>query len=158
MLPSDFSVDGSGRVTLASPYINNIHSTLHNELYLVIPETLEFALPMRIAASNRYGGFGREKIVDCIRWYDGDLEAMNDQISLKGRTLQVIVRLANTVLTQEKPEYPGGRWHVEGCRSRVLYGRVRRRRTFKTARDAERDGRFQSHIHEFQGNCKHSSF
>ena len=124
MLPSDFSVDGGGRVTLTAPYINNIHSTLHNELYLVIPETLELALPMfervlsdlfwpllpmRIAASNSYGGFGREKTADCIRKYDGDSEAMNDQISLKGRTLQVIVRLANIVLTPEMPEYPGGR-------------------------------------------------
>ncbi|KAI0750496.1 hypothetical protein C8Q74DRAFT_1459944 [Fomes fomentarius] len=36
------------------------------------------------------------------------------QVNLKGRTLQVIVKLANIVLTPEKPEYPGGAWHVEG--------------------------------------------
>ena len=46
--------------------------------------------------------------------YDGDLKVMSDQISLKGRTLQVIVKLANIMLTPEKPEYPGGKWHVEG--------------------------------------------
>ena len=34
--------------------------------------------------------------------------------SLKGRTLQVIVKLANIVLTPETPTYPGGAWHVEG--------------------------------------------
>ena len=34
--------------------------------------------------------------------------------NLKGRTLQVIVKLANIVLTPEKPKYPGGSWHVEG--------------------------------------------
>ncbi|KAI1793685.1 hypothetical protein LXA43DRAFT_1000003 [Ganoderma leucocontextum] len=34
--------------------------------------------------------------------------------SLKGRTLQVIVKLANIVLTPENPKYPGGSWHVEG--------------------------------------------
>ncbi len=36
------------------------------------------------------------------------------EVSLKGRTLQVIVKLANIVLTPEKPQYPGGAWHVEG--------------------------------------------
>ncbi|EMD35986.1 hypothetical protein CERSUDRAFT_115932 [Gelatoporia subvermispora B] len=41
-------------------------------------------------------------------------------ISLKGRTLQVIVKLANIVLTPDKPAYPGGSWHVEGmCNERI---------------------------------------
>jgi len=31
-----------------------------------------------------------------------------------GTGLQVIVKLANIELTQEKPEYGGGTWHVEG--------------------------------------------
>ncbi|KAI0668068.1 hypothetical protein C8Q78DRAFT_1081473 [Trametes maxima] len=35
-------------------------------------------------------------------------------LSLKGRTIQVIVKLANILLTPEKPEYPCGSWHVEG--------------------------------------------
>lgn len=51
---------------------------------------------------------------DAREKYDGDLEVMSDRISLKGRTLQVIVKLANVVLTPEKPHYPGGTWHVEG--------------------------------------------
>ena len=127
-LPSDFSVDGDGKVTLASPYINNIHPTRHKELYSVIPGILQHSLPMfervlsdllqpllpaRITASGGYG-FEREETVECTRKYDGNLEVMNDQISLRGRTLQVIVRLANVVLTPERPEYPGGKWHVEG--------------------------------------------
>ncbi|KAI0643491.1 hypothetical protein C8Q79DRAFT_915558 [Trametes meyenii] len=33
---------------------------------------------------------------------------------LGGRTIQVIVKLANIVLTPENPKYPGGSWHVEG--------------------------------------------
>ncbi|OSC98802.1 hypothetical protein PYCCODRAFT_1417139 [Trametes coccinea BRFM310] len=36
------------------------------------------------------------------------------EFSLRGRTLQVIVKLANIVLTPENPRYPGGSWHVEG--------------------------------------------
>ena len=161
-LPSDFSVDNDGKVTLASPYINNIHPTRHKELYLVIPEILQRALPMfervlsdllrpllpmRVAMPSGHGfrsggavgciwdngGFHHTRCeyeyqVDSNTWYakyklrtpdvwkkySGDLEVMNNRISLKGRTLQVIVRLANIVLTPERPEYPGGKWHVEG--------------------------------------------
>ncbi|KAL1948432.1 hypothetical protein VTO73DRAFT_12507 [Trametes versicolor] len=36
------------------------------------------------------------------------------QFKLGGRTVQVIVKLANIVLTPETPKYPGGSWHVEG--------------------------------------------
>lgn len=162
-LPSDFFVDHDGKVTLTSPYINNVHPTKHKELYSVIPEILQHALPifervlsdllrpllpMRIATFGKRGWAG-EETARCIwedeipypnssseeeyqenpdGWlekrkfdtpdarekYDGDLEIMNDQISLKDRTVQVIIKLANIVLTPEKPHYPGGKWHVEG--------------------------------------------
>jgi hypothetical protein len=36
------------------------------------------------------------------------------RVDLRGRRLQVIVKLATIHLTPEKPEYPGGSWHVEG--------------------------------------------
>ena len=36
------------------------------------------------------------------------------EYSLKGRKIQVIVKLANIVLTPEDPTYAGGAWHVEG--------------------------------------------
>lgn len=51
---------------------------------------------------------------DAREYSDGDLGAMEDRIPLNGMTLQVIVKLANIVLTPEKPDYPGGKWHVEG--------------------------------------------
>lgn len=40
----------------------------------------------------------------------------DDRVHFKlcGRTVQVIVKLANIVLTPKKPKYPGGSWHVEG--------------------------------------------
>ncbi|KAH9913970.1 uncharacterized protein BXZ73DRAFT_92881 [Epithele typhae] len=40
----------------------------------------------------------------------------DDRVSftLRGRTVQVIVKLANIHLTPERPTYPGGSWHVEG--------------------------------------------
>ena len=162
-LPSDFFVDHDGKVTPTSPYINNIHPARHKDLYSVIPEILQYAvpmfervlsdlirplLPMRIATSGGRG-WGDEQTADCIwdggipypnssseedydtdpdKWlekrgfstpdakgkYEGDLVIMKEQISLKGQTLQVIVKLANIVLTPETPHYPGGKWHVEG--------------------------------------------
>ncbi|KAI0742054.1 hypothetical protein C8Q80DRAFT_1109616 [Daedaleopsis nitida] len=36
------------------------------------------------------------------------------EVNLRGRTLQVITKVANIVLTPEKPKYAGGSWHVEG--------------------------------------------
>ena len=131
-LPSDFSVDGDGKVSLVSPYINNIHPTRHKELYSVIPEILQHALPMfervlsdllrpllpmRVAMSGydeELSYSSQSRTPDAKGKYGGDLEVMNNQISLKDRTLQVIVRLSNIVLTPERPEYPGGKWHVEG--------------------------------------------
>ncbi|THA57982.1 DUF4246 domain-containing protein [Streptomyces sp. A1136] len=38
----------------------------------------------------------------------------SDRVDLRGRRLQVIVKLATIHLTPDKPEYPGGSWHVEG--------------------------------------------
>jgi hypothetical protein len=36
------------------------------------------------------------------------------RVDLRARRLQVIVKLATVHLTPDKPEYPGGSWHVEG--------------------------------------------
>ena len=127
-LPSDFSVDGDGKVTLISPYINNIHPTHRKELYSVILDILQHALPMfervlsdllrpllpmRVTLPDDYGP-QTLLTVHCRQRYSGDLGVANNRISLRGRTLQVIVRLANIVLTPERRRYPGGKWHVEG--------------------------------------------
>ncbi|KAK6515952.1 hypothetical protein TWF281_004543 [Arthrobotrys megalospora] len=40
-----------------------------------------------------------------------------EKVKLEGRTVKVIVKLANIVLTPEKPKYEGGRWHVEGMKN-----------------------------------------
>ncbi|KAK0215569.1 hypothetical protein IW262DRAFT_1449839 [Armillaria fumosa] len=41
-------------------------------------------------------------------------------MDLKGRKLQVIVKLANILLTPEKPVYEGGSWHVEGMKNESI--------------------------------------
>ncbi|KAH8826721.1 hypothetical protein DL96DRAFT_1603936 [Flagelloscypha sp. PMI_526] len=51
---------------------------------------------------------------DSPEQYDFALEKRFRKANFKGHTLQVIVKLANIVLTPEQPEYAGGSWHVEG--------------------------------------------
>ncbi|KAF7293234.1 hypothetical protein HMN09_01201600 [Mycena chlorophos] len=46
--------------------------------------------------------------------YAGQLVERFEPISLLGRNIQCIVKLANIHLTPEMPEYAGGSWHVEG--------------------------------------------
>ena len=43
-----------------------------------------------------------------------------DRISLRGRTLQVIVKIASIELTADNSEYPGGAWHVEGMLNEAI--------------------------------------
>ncbi|MDX2391584.1 DUF4246 domain-containing protein [Streptomyces sp. DK15] len=43
-----------------------------------------------------------------------ELPDASARVDLRGRRLQVIVKLATIQLTPEKPEYAGGSWHVEG--------------------------------------------
>lgn len=55
--------------------------------------------------------------------YEGALDQYAEPVlSLKGRDIQVIVKMANIMLTPEKPEYGGGKWHVEGqCYLRIIW-------------------------------------
>ncbi|OSC97245.1 hypothetical protein PYCCODRAFT_1399071 [Trametes coccinea BRFM310] len=59
----------------------------HDERWPLIPEPVPFSPPDS----------------------DGRIE-----FNLNGRTVQVIVKLANIHLTPDNPTYPGGSWHVEG--------------------------------------------
>ncbi|QRV92099.1 hypothetical protein RhiJN_20117 [Ceratobasidium sp. AG-Ba] len=50
----------------------------------------------------------------------GSLESRDTWYSLAGRTIQVIVKLANIHLSPEKPEYTGGSWHIEGMGNEAI--------------------------------------
>ena len=45
-------------------------------------------------------------------------------VKLRGRTLKVIVKLANIALTPEKPDNNGGAWHVEGMGNEAIVATV----------------------------------
>ncbi|MEU1075651.1 MULTISPECIES: DUF4246 domain-containing protein [unclassified Streptomyces] len=56
----------------------------------------------------------RPVVPDAPAFTAPELPDAGARVDLRGRGLQVIVKLATIHLTPEKPEYPGGSWHVEG--------------------------------------------
>jgi hypothetical protein len=56
----------------------------------------------------------RPVIPDAPAFTPPELPDDSARVDLRGRRLQVIVKLATIHLTPEKPEYAGGSWHVEG--------------------------------------------
>lgn len=56
----------------------------------------------------------RPVIPDAPAFTPPELPDESARVDLCGRRLQVIVKLATIHLTPDKPEYPGGSWHVEG--------------------------------------------
>ncbi|MFE9856423.1 DUF4246 domain-containing protein [Streptomyces sp. NPDC005780] len=56
----------------------------------------------------------RPVIPDAPLFTPPELPDESARVDLRGRRLQVIVKLATIHLTPGKPEYPGGSWHVEG--------------------------------------------
>lgn len=56
----------------------------------------------------------RPVVPDAPAFTPPELPGESARVDLRGRGLQVIVKLATIHLTPEKPEYSGGSWHVEG--------------------------------------------
>ncbi|KAI0717938.1 hypothetical protein C8Q72DRAFT_902417 [Fomitopsis betulina] len=196
-LPSDFHIAQNGTVSLASPYINNIHHEDHAALEKVIIKLFERAVPMFEWVLS---DLGRKKQLptridlkgkiypDCVwedhpelasipsedykpiyveanrlaltqyddvpegeeapfvnfyrilefeyydklpkTWldskptYQDGMDGVKKTVDFRGKTMQVIVKLANIVLTPEKPEYAGGTWHVEGMNNEAIVATV----------------------------------
>lgn len=138
-LPAEFTVKANGEVTIDS-YINNLHPERHRDLYIAIGRVFEKFVPLFnkvLTDLLDYEGKVNQKFKpDCSSWYadrglnQEDREVKEPdipkvyvpparcpddmKIDLRGTNVQVIVKLANIELTPEKPEYPGGVWHVEG--------------------------------------------
>jgi hypothetical protein len=56
----------------------------------------------------------RPVVPDAPSFVPPEVPDASARVDLRGRRLQVIVKLATIHLTPDKPEYPGGSWHVEG--------------------------------------------
>jgi len=116
-LPAEVNVNADGKCSFSS-YINNLSQENHGELYGALGELLSECLPLfesclSYAKAIKFVPNGDEyEVENKLMNYDGfevpELEVQN----LKGRQLQVIVKIADI----EVP--PGGAhegvWHVEG--------------------------------------------
>ncbi|KAH6590646.1 hypothetical protein BASA50_009237 [Batrachochytrium salamandrivorans] len=141
-LPSEFYVEKDGHVSINS-YINNLNPVWHPDLYKTIASVFECFVPMlenltgtmkckseyiRIndpskgySYHNDYGSYddlsvttARPVHVPRLPKSFGGPDTLPLPISLRGRHLQVIVKLASIHLTPDKPRYNGGSWRIEG--------------------------------------------
>ncbi|KAH6561822.1 hypothetical protein BASA62_009568 [Batrachochytrium salamandrivorans] len=147
-LPSEFYVEKDGHVSINS-YINNLNPVWHPDLYKTIASVFECFVPMlenltetmrskyeyiRIndpskgySYHNDYGSYddlsvttARPVHVPRMPKSFGGPETLPLPISLRGRHLQVIVKLASIHLTPDKPRYNGGSWRIEGAISEFI--------------------------------------
>ncbi|OAJ42409.1 hypothetical protein BDEG_25860 [Batrachochytrium dendrobatidis JEL423] len=142
-LPSEFRVEQDGSVTINS-YINNLNPIWHRDMYKCIAKIFKCFVPMfeslfrtmdpvfkYIDIRNGTDGYeppsqsdrgGMESDTKVIRpvyvptlpeHFEPSYESAKP-VSLRGRNLQVIVKLTNIQLTPSKPKYDEGNWHNEG--------------------------------------------
>ncbi|KAK6092440.1 hypothetical protein MT418_8480 [Batrachochytrium dendrobatidis] len=142
-LPSEFRVEQDGSVTINS-YINNLNPIWHRDMYKCIAKIFKCFVPMfeslfrtihpvfkYIDICNRTKGYeppsqsdhdDMESDTQVIRPvyvptlpenFESNYESA-EPVSLRGRNLQVIVKLTNIQLTPSKPKYDEGNWHIEG--------------------------------------------
>ncbi|EGF77266.1 hypothetical protein BATDEDRAFT_14357 [Batrachochytrium dendrobatidis JAM81] len=142
-LPSEFRVEQDGSVTINS-YINNLNPIWHRDMYKCIAKIFKCFVPMfeslfrtmdpmfryidihndtnRYKPPNQsdYGGMEPDTRVirpvyvpTLLEHFESNYESAKP-VSLRGRNLQVIVKLTNIQLTPSKPKYDEGNWHNEG--------------------------------------------
>ncbi|KAJ8326068.1 hypothetical protein O5D80_005431 [Batrachochytrium dendrobatidis] len=142
-LPSEFRVEQDGSVTINS-YINNLNPIWHRDMYKCIAKIFKCFVPMfeslfrtmdpmfkYIDIHNGTDGYESPSQSDrddmesdtqvtrpvyvptLPEHFESSYESAKP-VSLRGRNLQVIVKLTNIQLTPSKPKYDEGDWHIEG--------------------------------------------
>ncbi|KAJ8322539.1 hypothetical protein O5D80_000024 [Batrachochytrium dendrobatidis] len=142
-LPSEFHVEQDGSVTINS-YINNLNPIWHRDMYKCIAKIFKCFVPMFESLFRTMDPmFKYIDIRNGTKGYESSNQSDHDNmesdtqvtrpvyvptlpehfqskyesakpVSLRGRNLQVIVKLTNIQLTPSKPKYDKGNWHIEG--------------------------------------------
>ncbi|GAB9472653.1 hypothetical protein Gpo141_00009826 [Globisporangium polare] len=121
-IPSDIQVNEDGSARIVS-YINNLHPVHFASLYISIESIFARFVPLfeRVvsAAKDEFPGPVLEPPEDYNAGRPDISETFVPEISsvpdsLRGKTLQVIVKAAEILLTPDSPTYAGGSWHIEG--------------------------------------------
>ncbi|XWV26811.1 hypothetical protein QJ857_gp0240 [Tupanvirus soda lake] len=107
-LPAEFSVK-KGKVSINS-YINNLDPVDHLDLYVSIANIFEKFVPKFNQLLKTLKDNGLIKTANTPETIDNANNLQFEPLS----QCQVIVKLANTVLTPESPASPIGSWHLEG--------------------------------------------
>ncbi|VDB98723.1 unnamed protein product [Peniophora sp. CBMAI 1063] len=142
-LPTDFVISEDGASAHVLGYINNLEPRVHASSYPVLERLVARFVPLwervlgetaagYLPPMRTEGGYKKDHLRE---WTEEELETGEEPpfvitlpsvegpftahpppptVDLRGKTLQVIVKLANIHLTPDAPEYPGGSWHVEG--------------------------------------------
>ncbi|KAK6092586.1 hypothetical protein MT418_8485 [Batrachochytrium dendrobatidis] len=141
--PSEFRVEQDGSVTINS-YINNLNPIWHRDMYKCIAKIFKCFVPMFESLFRTiHPVFKYIDIHNGIKGYEPPSQSDHDDmesdtrvirpvyvptlpehfeskyesakpVSLRGRNLQVIVKLTNIQLTPSKSKYNEGNWHIEG--------------------------------------------
>ncbi|EGF77483.1 hypothetical protein BATDEDRAFT_36048 [Batrachochytrium dendrobatidis JAM81] len=148
-LPSEFRVEQDGSVTINS-YINNLNPIWHRDMYKCIAKIFKCFVPMfeslfrtmdpmfkyidihngtkgyELPNQSDYGDMQpntqvtRPVYVPILPEHFKSKYESAKPVSLRGRNLQVIVKLTNIQLTPSKPKYDEGNWHIEGPRNESI--------------------------------------
>lgn len=129
-IPSDFQVREDGTVRVLS-YINNLHPKHFASMYTSIESIFGRFVPLfdRVlsALSREYpdAAFGVPEDYNRDRPTVPEnvlppTDSTSMSVTLKGKTVQVIVKVAEILLTPESPKYEGGSWHIEGTETEQI--------------------------------------
>ncbi|KAI0328330.1 hypothetical protein GY45DRAFT_1326463 [Cubamyces sp. BRFM 1775] len=126
-LPTDFSVSESG-VVEPLDFINNIHPVQHRPIYDAISSILSHSCLSGVLGTiiskdpiRQKRGIGGSVRRNGPSYPTRHLLLLDFKESMAGRS-QVIVKLANIVLTPENPRCGGGSWNVEGMGNERIVG------------------------------------
>ncbi|KAF1320934.1 hypothetical protein FI667_g12261, partial [Globisporangium splendens] len=123
-IPSDLLVREDGSVRILS-YINNLHPTNHASMYTSIESIFARFVPLFERTLSALETKYPEPVFDAPNDYNTDRPKFPDaapdlsteatsHVTLKGKKVQVIVKVAEILLTPGSPRYDGGSWHIEG--------------------------------------------
>ncbi|POM62220.1 hypothetical protein PHPALM_28652 [Phytophthora palmivora] len=142
-IPTDFVVtenmgpeSGGDIAVRCLSYINNLHPEQHTDLYDSIESILAKFVPLfERMLSNLIVGTLPPRFYVSATNHDSWRELPQRpkvpnvvelpqklMVSLRGKTLQVIVKIAEIILTPENPQYTGGAWHIEGTPAEKIVG------------------------------------
>ncbi|XP_035707763.1 uncharacterized protein LOC110849832 [Folsomia candida] len=116
LLPADVVIDSDGASHFTS-YVNGLYPAEHGELYATLEQVLDKMVPMfeKVLTEIRTAGQAEAESGPKTRRQLANPSIVSiAPVSLRGRKIQVVVRMATTILTPENSKHPGGQWHIEG--------------------------------------------